>query len=230
MRGEGAPGQQRAADFYFETWAGRPSYFHLDGKPLLLVDTDDNQGPGDWDDPRFRVRWAYNGDNYEAMAARGTWGWGAYEPAPVLEECMSIWPGHRFAGRVRAEGIDRVEAAREGGALYVREFLRVLKAKPRFVTIADWNNFQEETALEDSASWEDRLGFATPDLYTRITRAYARLRDGALVAGEYYRDEDRPEVYRYDGRRLLHQSAPPVRAAVILVPAGELAALAPFAP
>jgi len=40
---------------------------HATGKPLVLVDTDKNYGPGDWDDARFTVRWAYNGDNHAAM-------------------------------------------------------------------------------------------------------------------------------------------------------------------
>ena len=48
-----------------------------------------------------------------------------------------------------------------------------------------WNNFEEETAIEDSYGWEDGRGFAVPDLCTRITRAYSRLRSGALVKGEY---------------------------------------------
>lgn len=102
-------------------------------------------------------------------------------------------------------------------------WLRVLQARPRYVTIADWNNFEEETAIENSYAWEDRLGHATPDLYTRITRAYAGLRSEALVKGEYYRDENTPEVYLYDGGRLVHQMAMPRRAAVIVTPAGTLA-------
>lgn len=223
MRAEGAAGQERAADFYHDNWARRPSYFRVDGRPLLLVDTDDNYGPGDFGDPRFTVRWVYNGDNYEAMGDRGAWGWGSYEPAPILEESMSIWPGHRFAERVRQQGTDVVEEAREGGDLYARMWLRVLKAQPQFVTIADWNNFQEETALEDSVSWEDPWGYATPDLYTRITRAYSRLRTGRLVEGEHYRDEALADLYLYDGGQLLRQRERPRRAPVIVTPAGMLA-------
>jgi hypothetical protein len=131
---------------------------------------------------------------------------------------MSIWPGHRFPRRVAAEGLDPVEEPREGGQHYVREWLRVLKARPQNVTIADWNNFEEETALEDSVSWEDARGYAAPNLYTRITRAYSRLRAGMLVQGEYYRSESDPKVYLADGTRLVYQGALPRRAAVIVAP------------
>ena len=242
MRASGKAGQQRAADFYWAQWAQRPSYFRLQGKPLLLVDTDKNYGPGDFEDPRFTVRWAYNGDNHAAMRQRKTWGWGSYAPAPVLEESMSIWPGHRFPANLARLGNDPLEAPREGGELYVREWLRVLKARPQFVTVADWNNFEEETAIEDSYAWEDRWGHAVPDLYRRITRAYSRLRGAmditagptaktgsreedssapwakGLVKGEYYRSESGPEVYLFDGNHFVYEAAMPRRAAIIKVP------------
>jgi hypothetical protein len=222
MRGGGRPAQSGAADFYAENWARRPSYFQMNGKPLLLVDTDDNYGPGAWDDPRFTVRWAYNGDNHESIGRRQTWGWGSYHPAPILAECMSIWPGHRFPQNVVKLGNDPLEEAREGGRTYVQAWLRVLKAHPQYVTVADWNNFEEDTAIEDSFGWEDARGFAAPSLYRRITRAYSRLRSGQLVKGEYYRDEQQPEVYLFDGKKLVHQPDMPARTAVIHVPAGLL--------
>ena len=111
-----------------------------------------------------------------------------------------------------------MEEPREGGAHYVREWLRVLKARPQYVTIVDWNNFDEETDIEDSYAWEDGRGFAVPNLYTRITRAYSCLRSGALVKGEYYRSESDAKVYRFGGTRLVYEGAMPRWAAVILVP------------
>ena len=69
MRAAGRAGQQQAADFYWATGRSARATFALEGKPLLLVDTDKNYGPGDFDDARFTVRWAYNGDNHEAMKA-----------------------------------------------------------------------------------------------------------------------------------------------------------------
>jgi len=218
MRAGGKPAQQNAANFYWDTWAQRPSYFKLNGKPLVLVDTDKNYGPGDWEDARFTVRWAYNGDNHAAMKQRQTWGWGSYAPAPELAECMSIWPGHRFPRSVAEQGKDPVEEPRQGGELYAREWLRVLKARPQFVTVADWNNFEEETAMEESYAWEDARGHCVPDLYVRITRACSRLRAGNLAKGEYYRAEDQPEVFQYDGSKLVYQPGMPQRATVILVP------------
>ena len=156
------------------------------------------------------------------MLRNKAWGWGSYEPCPELDECMSIRPGHRFPKRVEREGRDPVEEPREGGRLYVRMWLRVLKARPRFVAIADWNNFEEETAIEDSYAWEDARGHAVPDLYRRITRAYSRLRTETLTAGECYRDEERSEVVLFDGKRLVPRKEEPRRAAVIVTPAGML--------
>ena len=140
--------------------------------------------------------------------------------AAALEECMSIWPGHRYPANCSRDGEQRLRGKprAEGGQLYIREWLRVLKARPQFVTVADWNNFEEETALEDSPSWEDRWGYAVPDLYRRITRAYSRLRSGTLVKGEYYRSETHADVFLCDGRALVYQAAMPRRAAIILVP------------
>ncbi len=224
MRMSGAASQTNAANFYYKEWVEKHpgSYFKLKGKPLLLLDTDKNYGPGDFLDDRFTVRWAYNGDNHKAIKERQTWGWGSYEPAPILPECMSIWPGHRFPYHVSNLGQDPLEEPRQGGNLYVRMWLRVLKAQPEYVSIADWNNFEEETAIEDSYAWEDQRGHCVPKLYTRITRAYSRLRDKKLVKGEFYKDEIKPEVWAYDGEYLVHQSAMPLRAAVIVVPNGWL--------
>jgi hypothetical protein len=101
-------------------------------------------------------------------------------------------------------------------------WLRVLEVRPRFVAIADWNNFEEETALEDSFAWEDRRGHAVPDLYRRITRASSRLRSETLVPGECYRDAARPELFLFDGQRLVPQAEPPRRGTVIVAPAGML--------
>ena len=210
MRAEGRAGQERAANFYWEHLARRPSYFQLAGKPLLLVDTDKNYGPGDFEDSRFTVRWVYNGDNHASMARNRTWGWGAYEPAPVLPECMSIWPGYRFPRRVATEGLDPVEEPREGGAHYVREWLRVLKARPQYVTIADRKISKKENGRSRRVMpGEDGRGFAVPSLYTRVTRAYSRLRSAALVKGEYYRSESDAKGYRFDGIELVYQGAMP---------------------
>lgn len=222
MRAEGRPGQQRTVDAYYENWALHPSYLHLQGKPLLLLDTDNNYGPGDFEDPRFTTRWVYNGDNFKFMAERHTWGWGCFGLPPALPECMSLWPGHRYSLKITEEGTDVLEEPREGGRRYARSWLHVLKSQPQFVTVADWNNYEEETAIEDSDSWEDPQGYCTPNLYTRITRAYSKMRQRQLVKGEYYRDENQPEVYLYNGRRLVHQSSDPARATVIVLPAGWL--------
>ena len=135
---------------------------------------------------------------------------------------MNTRPGHRFPRRVTERGLDPYEEPRESGPLCARMWLRVLKAALRFVTIADWNNFEEGTALEDSYAWEDPRGYAVPNLCTRPTRAYPRLRTEPPLKGEYYRDEAEPEVYLFDGGRFVHPFALSRRATVIVAPAGML--------
>ena len=222
MRHGGAPEQRQAAEDYWNWWAQRPAYFILDGRPLLLVDTDTNYKPGDFDDPRFAVRWVYNSDNSAEMRSRRTWGWGSREPVPALEESMAIMPGQRYPGPVEAKGFDPNETPREGGALYARMWLAVFKARPRFVTIADWNNFQEETALEDSWSWEDRDGRVAPDLYTRMTTAAIRLLRGALTPGCCYAADGDKQLYRCDGARLTPVERLPPRSTALLMPSDWL--------
>ena len=81
------------------------------------------------------------------------------------------------------------------------------------------------TAIGDTYAREDGRGFAVPNLYTRSTRTYSRLRSGALVRGEYYRSESDPKVLRFDGAKLVYEAAMPRRAAVILVPDDAFEAL-----
>jgi hypothetical protein len=61
MRAAGKTGQLQADDYYWENWAQRPSYLSFLNKPLVLVETDKNYGPADFDDARFAVRWVYPG-------------------------------------------------------------------------------------------------------------------------------------------------------------------------
>ena len=70
--------------------------------------------------------------------------------------------------------------------------------------------------------YEEPRGYAVPNLCTRPTRAYPRLRTEPPLKGEYYRDEAEPEVYLFDGGRFVYQSALPRRATAIVAPAGML--------
>jgi len=91
------------------------------------------------------------------------------------DQCRHWTNCHVFPTRGRYTAGDPAVIA----AHYVREWLRVLKARPQFVTIADWNNFEEETAVEDSFAWEDGQGHAVPEI------ADVRFQDCELIRTTY---------------------------------------------
>jgi len=124
------------------------------------------------------------------------------EPVPALAESMSIMPGQRYPGPIEQHGFDPRETPREGGHLYARMWCAVLEARPRFVTIADWNNFREETAIEDSYTWEDPDGRARTSHYTDMTRVYTELLEARLIEGVCYRAANETSVVQYISGRL----------------------------
>lgn len=175
-----------AADYLWKTYAQRPSYFRMNGKPLALWYIEKDVIP-DWTDPRFTIRRCYHFFRTADQATHEGWGWGSRPYPPDNTECMSFFPGWGPSG---GDSIDR-----RGGNYYEDCWLRVLKARPRYVAIADWNQWEEQTAIEDSSQWVDHYGMSCPNWYRQITRGYAALRLHELLHGFYYRDESQQAVY-----------------------------------
>lgn len=69
--------------------------------------------------------------------------------------------------------------------------------------------------------WLDYYGNHAPYWYEEITWAYASLKT-TLLDGYYYRETDKPEVYRYLNGELEHQDAMPHGHPVIKIPAGYI--------
>ncbi len=210
-------GHQEASDYLFRTFANRPSQMRVDGRPLLLwyIETDVLD---DWNDVRWNVKRTYHFLRTPDQAKHGGWGWGSHVLPPENAECMSIKPG--WYGGPPSQPWPRRE-----GDTYMECWLRVLQVRPRFVTVADWNNWAEETAIEDSPFWKDSYGDAAPRLYRQITRAYAAiLRRNELLSGYCYREDESDLVYRWNGR-VLERHENPHHAPVILLPRGWLAPL-----
>jgi hypothetical protein len=178
-----------AADYIWDTYAQRPSYFHMSGKPLALWYIENDVMP-EWSDSRYTVRRCYH---FFRTADQGThegWGWGANPFPPDNSECMSVFPGWVLGSNTPIE--------RRGGDLYEEDWVRVLKAHPRYVAVADWNQWDEQTAIEDSTKRRDHYGDSCPDWYRQITEGYAYLRLHTLIHGFYYRDESEKAVYYCD--------------------------------
>lgn len=106
------------------------------------------------------------------------------------------------------------------------QWLRVLESRPQHVTICDWNNFHEETAIEDSEEWVDYYGTPTPDWYRCISQGYIHLlRTGRLIHGFYYQEQESKDTWQSSMRQLTLQSKKPRGAPILLLPRGWLATL-----
>jgi hypothetical protein len=137
-----------------------------------------------------------------------SWGQGAvdtadswdHRPLSVKPEEMGIMPGtHLWMFDGDPEPIKRRRGDEE---YYIRSWKQIIAAKPRIVTICDWNNWNEETAIEGSIGkngWTDLRGNPTYDWYLKITRAYASVFKGTLLPETYVRQEGSDTVYRWDG-------------------------------
>ncbi len=125
---------------------------------------------------------------------------------------MSFFPGWSFG--------DNPAIERRGGDHFIDCWLRVLKARPRYVAIADWNQWHERCAVEDCTDWTDHHGYSTPDWYRQIIQGYKAMSRGRLLPGWYYRHEGSGNVYRFDGKVLVHQGEYPHRRPTLLVPEG----------
>ena len=206
-----------AADYLFKTYANRPSQMKIEGKPLVLWYISEDV-LSDWKDDRWTIKRAFHFLRTPDQAKWGGWGWGSHTLPPPNKECMSLKPGWHLR--------PASDWPRQGGAEYMRHWLRVLASKPRYVTICDWNNFFEETAIEDSLEWTDTYGTPTPDWYRQITKQYVTLlQTGGLTSGCCYKEEDSDKIWQSSVRQLTLQKAPPHGAPVILLPSGMLDSL-----
>jgi hypothetical protein len=93
---------------------------------------------------------------------------------------------------------------------------------PDHILISDWNGWSEGTAIEDSDSWKDTYGDIAPSWYRLLTQGYVAAYKGRLIEGFYYRDESKPNVYRWKDGKLEYQGAYPHKVPVIVLPPGMM--------
>jgi hypothetical protein len=67
---------------------------------------------------------------------------------------MSFFPGWSFG--------DNLPIERRRGGHFTDCWLRALKARLRYVAIADWNQWHEPCAVEDAVDWWDYHDYSTP--------------------------------------------------------------------
>ncbi len=201
-----------AVDYLWRTFARRPAYLRVQGRPVLHWYVEQDVWP-EWSDPRWTIRRTHHFLWSARQVRDGGWGYGSDPNLPAHPVCSSFFPGWDLS----PPGFPR-----EGGDLYRRLWMKAIRRGSRHVLLSDWNGWAEGAALEDSDSWRDSTGASMPCLYRLLTQGYAAAYKGVLVNGFLYRDERNPTVWRWNGRRLLRQTADSDDHPVIVLPAGHL--------
>ena len=143
------------------------------------------------------------------------WGWGAEKPQPFNAECMSAmpgtfnWPGYYSSGHLPARILRNQPAS---GSYYIDSWERIIDVNPNMVLICDWNNWNEETAIEGcigDSSWRDLNGNKTFDWYMKITKYCSGIfLEDSLYTGVFLQQEGNPAVYKWNGSVLeIHDSS-----------------------
>ncbi len=181
----------------------------------------------DFTDARFALGAATGtaGGASTVMMNRGVYGWVFNEPTIIDTKVMGAMPGWSTAHL----GRDTTPILREGGNLFIREWLKAIKQNPETIIINSWNDFAEETAIEpatrtnsDAELWADSYGTECPSFYYELAKAYSLLRWG-LQIDSYVREETDTQVFHVTASGLAYQPTMPVCHPVLFVPDGYLA-------
>lgn len=183
VHGDGSIGlcmEKEAQDIYesFYTnasYGGPESYYHLDGKPLVVYWGGIGQNRAAWEayegdktfGERFSVRYAQD-------VTPGSYGWNIYKTGTVVHpEVEVVSPGW---GHYTRESPPYVE--RQHGDFYRKCWDTVLaNPRPKIVMIVAFNDYLENTAvwtadtaaLTDADKWTEADGTPNPSMYWDIT-------------------------------------------------------------
>lgn len=154
------------------------------------------------------------------MDTKRFWGWGARwypdNPQPYNLESMSVMPG-TYVWYDTTVQISRVKKD-----YYINSWKRIIEVNPNIAIIGDWNNWNEETAIEGCTGpdgWKDNYGNPQYDWYLQITQAYSKIFiDGVIPSGTYIKDEKNSRIYLWDGNKPVLQNKLPNNKPVIILP------------
>jgi hypothetical protein len=210
-------------------------YYQLDGKPMLIhmITTgqdyvsqyDKWKGDRTYID-KFTNRWM-SGDQQGACEGRENYyGWIIPGNNQYHKEMMPLMP--QFKNQMTFY-------PSQGGELYRRLWLRVLKYQPESVWLNSWNDV-EYTGIEPAqmvldqfvshpkiTAWADLYGNRMDDFPYIMTCQYMKLyMEGNLYEGTCFEEENNPDktIYKATTRGFEKQSGLPVMAPVLLVPEG----------
>ena len=200
---------------FFENpeYGGADSYYHKDGKPLLVFwgypDSVSNHWANYGGDKSYGSRFALR---TAAWCQAGEYGWNISPTGPVIHgevEVVSPGWGHYLRD-------DPPYVGRRSGAFYKNCWEKLLRHPlPEIVMIASFNDYWENTAvwtsdtenLTDADKWRDQNGEPNPSMYWDMTKHYIeKLRGGA--AGYGMKFEELNLMAPGSGSRVLHLLTP----------------------
>jgi len=177
---------------------GKKLYYYYQGKPLVQIYlwADTNYAPNLphlFSCHDFTIKPV---TGYGNLNSRRFWWYGRTLPMTRDAETMTVMPGRH----VWVPGMGNDNYERDGGDFYINSWLEVIRGNPLFSLITDWNNWNEEYAIEGclgTNGWKDYRGNPQYDWYLQITQAYSYIfKNNSLPNFSIYiQDENYPNVY-----------------------------------
>ncbi|HEX5554750.1 MAG TPA: FG-GAP-like repeat-containing protein [Chitinophagaceae bacterium] len=210
-------------------------YYRFHGKPLVVhmittgwkyLDSLDSWNGDKTYISKFANRWMDGTQGGADKDKPNTYGWIVPGINTVDKEMMPVMPG--FWNGITGYG-------RDGGALYRQQWMRIIKYSPESVWVNSFNETWEHTSVEPSyhmidqfvanplftKPWTDYYGDRMDDFYWIMTKQYNQLfMNDILYVGSYFQEYGDSTVYKVKTKGIIKQSALPVMAPVLLLPAG----------
>ncbi len=220
-------GMKREMDIFYNYTVKYPEQtFYWENRPLFVNFTIPTYYSWEDEEKRFTMRPAagHTSEGWETreennLTVIGMYGW-VFDKQYESSEVYGINPGFSRSHNNLSSTVEPI--SRENGELYVNAWLQAIKANPKMIVIASWNDHAEETGIEavnivDGIIEGREEEHLNPYFYEQITQGYLALKTGYLE-GFYYRAESDSTIYQYESGELKKVSSVPKMTAVIVVP------------